>query len=101
MSAEATEAVESREEFVDSPTRPTNVTRTTSRAKTDRRVLRFTVDLEREQHNFLRFFAINNGINASVVIRTLLFELETNRELAQQIIDTIFGGEEEDSENEE
>jgi hypothetical protein len=38
----------------------------------------------------VRLFALKNGINASVVMRAMLFKLETDPEFANEIIDLIF-----------
>ena len=55
-----------------------------------RRIVRFSLDLEAEQRNFVRLFALKNGINASVVMRAMIYVLETDPEFANQIIDLIF-----------
>jgi hypothetical protein len=55
-----------------------------------RRIVRFSLDLEEQQRNYVRLFALKNGINASVVMRAMLFKLETSPEFANEIIDLIF-----------
>lgn len=55
-----------------------------------RRIVRFSLDLEEQQRNYMRLFALKNGINASVVMRAMLFKLETDPEFANEIIDLIF-----------
>lgn len=55
-----------------------------------RRIVRFSLDLEEQQRNYVRLFALKNGINASVVMRAMLFKLETDPEFANEIIDLIF-----------
>lgn len=55
-----------------------------------RRIVRFSLDLEEQQRNFVRLFALKNGINASVVMRAMLFKLETDPDFANEIIDLIF-----------
>jgi hypothetical protein len=55
-----------------------------------RRIVRFSLDLEEQQRNYVRLFALKNGINASVVMRALLFKLETDPDFANEIIDLIF-----------
>lgn len=66
-----------------------------------RRIVRFSLDLEEQQRNYVRMFALKNGINASVVMRALLFKLETDPAFANQIIDLIFYVPEEEVEEEE
>lgn len=92
MSVEEITAVE-EPALEDAATRPTNVTR--HAPKTRRKVTRFTLDLEREQHTFLRLFALQNGIQASLVMRTLLYILETDFEVAERVINEIFSEEDE------
>jgi hypothetical protein len=55
-----------------------------------RRIVRFSLDLEEQQRNYVRLFALKNGINASVVMRAMLFKLETDPDFANEIIDLIF-----------
>lgn len=66
-----------------------------------RRIVRFSLDLEAEQRNFVRLFALKNSINASVVMRAMLFVLETDPTFANRIIDLIFSVPEEEVEAEE
>lgn len=66
-----------------------------------RRIVRFSLDLEEQQRNYVRLFALKNGINASVVMRALLFKLETDAEFANEIIDLIFYVPEEEVEEDE
>lgn len=55
-----------------------------------RSTIRFSVDLDPEQHKFLKLFSIENGIQASVIMRALIYQLEVNEELANRVIDEIF-----------
>lgn len=66
-----------------------------------RRIVRFSLDLEEQQRNYVRLFALKNGINASVVMRAMLFKLETDPSFANEIIDLIFYVPEEEVEEEE
>lgn len=66
-----------------------------------RRIVRFSLDLEEQQRNFVRLFALKNGINASVVMRAMCFKLETDPEFANEIIDLIFYVPEEEVDEEE
>lgn len=64
-------------------------------APTIRRVTRFSLDLDKEQHKFLKLFALSNDIKASLVVRALLYLLETDINLANRVIDEILAVEEE------
>lgn len=66
-----------------------------------RRIVRFSLDLEEQQRNYVRLFALKNGINASVVMRAMLFKLETDPDFANEIIDLIFYVPEEEVEDDE
>lgn len=66
-----------------------------------RRIVRFSLDLEAEQRNFVRLFALKSGINASVVMRALLYLLETDPEFANRVLDLIFSVPEEEVEVDE
>lgn len=66
-----------------------------------RRIVRFSLDLEEQQRNYVRMFALKNNINASVVMRAMLFKLETDPSFANEIIDLIFYVPEEEVQEEE
>jgi hypothetical protein len=53
-------------------------------AKPGKRV-RFTLDLSREQHKFLKTFALEAETDASIVVRTLLTRLEQDEVLAKEV----------------
>lgn len=55
-----------------------------------RKTVRFTLDLDSEQHRFLKLFSIENGIQSSVIMRALIYLLEVDEDLANRIIDEIF-----------
>lgn len=82
------------EAFVSSPTRPQTVSRHANRPRAARRVTRYTLDLDQEQHRFLRLFALQNGIQASLVMRALLYLLETDINIANRVIDEIYADDE-------
>lgn len=65
------------------------------------RVVRFSLDLDVEQKNFLRTFAAKNELSASLVLRAMIYELETNIDFANRIIDLIFYSPEIEVEDEE
>lgn len=82
------------DELPESGTRPRAVSRTADRSVATRRIVRFTLDLEREQHNYLKSFSGVNGVKAALVLRALLSLMETSPALAQKVIDFIFDEEE-------
>lgn len=51
---------------------------------------RITLDLDGEQHRFLKLFSIEAGVQSSVLLRALLYCLETDEALANRVIDEIF-----------
>lgn len=55
--------------------------------------VRVTIDLSSEQHRFLKFFSIQNGIPSAMTMRCLLYLLETDINLAQRVVDEIFADE--------
>ena len=59
-------------------------------AKYQPRVVRFSLDLDVEQKNFLRTFAARNELSASLVLRAMIYELQTNIDFSNRIIDLIF-----------
>lgn len=50
------------------------------------RKVRVTLDLTREQHQFLRRFAFEAEADASSVLRALLFLLEKDSALAERVL---------------
>lgn len=78
------------EETFDVATRPRAVTKNADRSVAQRRIVRFTLDLDREQHNYLKSFAGVNGVKAALVLRALLALMEASPSLAQGVIDSIF-----------
>lgn len=70
---------------------------------TDRKVTRFTLDLEPEQHRFLKLFAVTHGIEASKVMRSLLYLLEagqplnSGRLLEDLVLDEVLGVDEDEA----
>jgi hypothetical protein len=57
---------------------------------TGRRIVRFSLDLDVEQRNFLRLYALKNEINASIVMRAMIYILETDPTFSSRVIDEIF-----------
>jgi hypothetical protein len=66
------------------------VASTTTDNASERKVIRFTLDLDFEQHKFLKLFSLENGVQSSVVMRTLLFKLETDKKLREKLLNMIF-----------
>lgn len=56
------------------------------------RTIRYTIDMDREQHRFLKLFAVHNDVSASVIMRSLGYLLETRLDLATLVMDTIYLG---------
>lgn len=54
------------------------------------RVVRFSLDLDVEQKNFLRLYAAKNELSASIVLRAMIYILETDVEFNQRVLDLIF-----------
>lgn len=88
------------EETFDVATRPRVVAKNADRSVAQRRIVRFTLDLDREQHNYLKSFAGVNGVKAALVLRALLALMEASPSLAQGVIDSIFDDEEYDNTDE-
>lgn len=63
-----------------------------------RKISRLSLDVDAEQKNFVRLFALHNEITVSVVIRALLHALQTDPAFANRIIDLIFSVPEEEVE---
>lgn len=74
-------------------TRPAVASRRARQGQKTRNVTRYTLDLEKNQHQFLRLFAISNECDASKVMRTLLYLLEADDTLANRVLDELFGEE--------
>jgi hypothetical protein len=71
-------------------TRPAVASRKARRPKEPRKVTRYTLDLEAEQHMFLRLLAIQEGVEASKICRALLYLLEADPSLRERVLDEIF-----------
>jgi len=59
-------------------------------AKYQPRVVRFSLDLDVEQKNFLRLYAAKNEISASIILRAMIYVLETDIDFSNRILDLIF-----------
>lgn len=47
--------------------------------------VRYTLDLAPDDHQFLKRFAVDAGVNASVIVRALLGQLRADPELAARV----------------
>lgn len=52
----------------------------TNVSRKGRNISRFTLDLHAEQSKYLRFVSINQGIDASIILRVMVYLLESNQE---------------------
>lgn len=52
----------------------------TNVSRKGRNLSRFTLDLHVEQSKYLRFVSINQGIDASIILRVMVYLLESNKE---------------------
>lgn len=63
----------------------------TNVSRKGRNISRFTLDLHNEQSKYLRFVSINQGIDASVILRVMIYLLERNQQFddepLQEIVD--------------
>lgn len=62
--------------------------------ETKTKMVRITCDLLPEQHRFLKYFSIQNGIPSAMTMRCLLYLLETDINIAQRVVDEIFADDE-------
>lgn len=52
--------------------------------------IRFTIDLDGDQYEFLKNFSEEHGITSSIVLRALLYLLEVDEEFAQRVVEEFF-----------
>lgn len=81
--------------YAAAPTRPAVASHRARRPRQPRKVTRFTLDLEANQHTFLRLYAISNNTESSRVMRCLLWLLEADESLQQRVYDELFADEDE------
>lgn len=73
----------------------------TNRSRKGRSISRFTLDLHNEQSKYLKFISINQNIDASVILRVMIFLLERNFTLdGEPIQDIVISELEYDAKNE-
>ena len=64
--------------------------------------IRFTIDLDGDQYEFLKNYSEEHGITSSIVLRALLYLLEVDEEFAQRVVEEFFkDNPEEDSSSKE
>lgn len=62
------------------------------------RTVRFSLDLDVEQRNFLRLYAAKNDLSASIVLRAMIHILQSDPAFSNRILDLIFVAPEADDE---
>ena len=82
------------------PTRPGQTGGPARRVRPHKKIVRFTLDLEFQQHFFLRSFGLTHGIDGAKVCRALLTRLETDPFFAESILDDVFGLEDDGTDTE-
>lgn len=87
--AERAPLSEDLKEFSDAMRSQAETTEAARRPRPDKPV-RFTLDLDQKQHQFLKTWAANRSIGAAQVLRELLKELEDDPDLAIRIRDRIW-----------
>lgn len=59
--------------------------------------IRFTIDLDSDQYEFLKNFSEEHGITSSIVLRALLYVLEIDETFATRVVEEFFDDNEEDA----
>lgn len=54
------------------------------------RVVRFSLDLDVNQKNFLRLYATKAELSASIVLRAMIHILQTDKNFSDRVLDLIF-----------
>lgn len=52
--------------------------------------IRFTIDLDGDQYEFLKKFSEEHGITSSIVLRALLYILEIDEKFANKVVEEFF-----------
>lgn len=52
--------------------------------------IRFTIDLDVDQYEFLKNFSEEHGITSSIALRALLYLLEVDEEFAHRVVEEFF-----------
>lgn len=60
--------------------------------------IRFTIDLDSDQYEFLKNFSEEHGITSSIVLRALLYILEIDEKFAHRVVEEFFDEGDEDPE---
>lgn len=55
--------------------------------------IRFTIDLDSDQYEFLKSFSEEHGITSSIVLRALLYILEIDEAFAHKVVEEFFADE--------
>lgn len=82
---------EAAEPVAESPNPPVEDEQAEVLPPVKRKTIRFTIDFDAEQHRFLKLFSLESGVQAALVVRALVYLLETSSDMANAVIDEIFG----------
>lgn len=63
--------------------------------------IRFTIDLDSDQYEFLKSFSEEHGITSSIVLRALLYVLEIDEQFANRVVEEFFEDEDDTLSNSE
>ena len=64
-------------------------------------IKRISLDLHRSQRDWLKIYSLRAGLTTSIVLRALIYLLETKVDLQDELLDIIFLAEDEDLDEEE
>lgn len=56
--------------------------------------IRFTIDLDQERYAFLKRYSEQHGLTQSIVLRALLYILETDEKVANDVVELLFSDDE-------
>ena len=62
-------------------------------------IVRMSLDLHRSQRDFVKVYSLKAGLTSSIVLRALIYMLETKVELQDELLDLIYLAEDEDLED--
>lgn len=52
--------------------------------------IRFTIDLDQDRYAFLKSYSEQHGLTQSIVLRALLYILETDEKVAKDVVELLF-----------
>lgn len=56
--------------------------------------IRFTIDLDQDRYAFLKKYSEQHGLTQSIVLRALLYILETDEKVANDVVELLFSDDE-------